>query len=80
MKKKISVIGVGKLGLCFSLNLEKKGYEIIGVDVNEDYIESLRQKKFKSSEPFVNEYLQESKNINFTNSLEEALKNDIIFI
>ena len=25
----ISVIGIGKLGLCFALNLEKKGYKPI---------------------------------------------------
>jgi nucleotide sugar dehydrogenase len=80
MKKKISVIGVGKLGLCFSLNLEKKGYEIIGVDLNEDYVKKLTEKTFYSSEPYVNEYLAESKNLFFSTRLEDALVNDIIFI
>lgn len=80
MKKKISVIGVGKLGLCFSLNLEKKGYEIVGVDLNEDYVKNLTKKTFSSSEPFVNEYLADSKNIFFSTKLEDALVNDIIFI
>ena len=80
MKKKISVIGVGKLGLCFSLNLERKGYEIVGVDLNEDYVKKLTKKTFNSSEPFVNEYLADSKNIFFSTKLEDALVNDIIFI
>ena len=28
--KNITVIGVGKLGLCFALQLEKAGYNVIG--------------------------------------------------
>lgn len=80
MNKNISIVGVGKLGLCLALNLEKKGFNIIGVDVFKDYINSLNDKTFTTSEPYVNEYLQKSKNIIFTTNLEEALKNDILFI
>ena len=80
MNKKISIIGVGKLGLCLSLNLEKIGYEVIGVDISQDYIESLSNKTFESSEPFVNDYLKESKNILFTTDLKKSLESDIIFL
>ena len=38
MKENITVIGIGRLGLCFSLILEKAGYNIIGVDINEQYV------------------------------------------
>jgi nucleotide sugar dehydrogenase len=76
----ISIIGVGKLGLCLALNLEKKGYNIIGVDISEDYLKSLNDKTFNTSEPYVNEYLQESQNISFTTDLKTALQNDILFI
>ena len=48
--KNISIIGVGRLGLCLALNLEKKGSYIIGVDINKDYIDSLNSKTFQSSE------------------------------
>lgn len=78
--KNISILGVGKLGLCLALNLEKKGFNIIGVDVFEDYINSLNNKTFTTSEPYVNEYLQVSKNISFTTNLKTALQNDILFI
>lgn len=78
--KNISILGVGKLGLCLALNLERKGFNIVGVDIFEDYIESLNNKTFITSESLVNEYLQESKNINFTINLETALQNDILFI
>ena len=76
----ISIIGVGKLGLCLGLNLEKKGYNIIGVDVSEDYIKLLNDKIFTTSEPYVNEYLKESQNIFFTTDLKKSLENDVLFI
>jgi len=31
--KKVSVIGIGRLGLCWALNLEKNGYDVLGVDI-----------------------------------------------
>ena len=76
----ISIIGVGKLGLCFSLNLEKAGFNVVGMDVNKSYIESLSRKTFNSDEPGVNELLKEAKSIRFTTELKDALENDILFI
>jgi nucleotide sugar dehydrogenase len=78
--KNISIIGVGKLGLCLALNLEKKGYNIIGVDVHQPYVNSLNDKSFTTSEPYVNDYLKDSKNIIFSTELKKSLDNDIIFI
>jgi len=78
--KNISIIGVGRLGLCLALNLEKKGSYIIGVDINKDYIDSLNSKTFQSSEEGVNELLESSNNIHFTTDIKKSLKNDIIFV
>lgn len=79
--KNISVIGIGKLGLCFSLTLEKAGYNVIGVDVNKNYVESLNNKTFISPEPSVDGYLQESKNFTATTSLKSAVDHsDILFV
>ena len=63
MNNNISILGVGKLGLCLTLNLERKGFNIIGVDVSENYVQSLNNKTFTTNEPYVVEYLQRSKNI-----------------
>jgi len=76
----ISILGVGKLGLCLALNLEKKGFNIIGVDINEDYIQSLNNKSFTTTESFVDEYLVRANNIKFTTNLEEVLQNNILFV
>jgi len=80
MDKNISIIGVGKLGLCLGLNLERKGFTVVGVDVSQDYVESLNNKTFTTTEPIVNSYLYESSKITFTTNLVQALQNNIIFV
>ena len=72
MVKEISIIGVGKLGLCLALNLSRKGFSVLGCDVSESYINELNNKTFLSNEPQVNDLLSECKNINFTNDLEKS--------
>lgn len=79
-KNKIGIAGIGKLGLCFALNLESVGYNIDAYDVNLDYINNLSNKTFKSFEPEVNELLEKSKSINFTNDIDVLLTNSLIFI
>lgn len=80
MVKKISIIGVGKLGLALGLNLEKKGFEVLGIDLNSDYIDNLNNKSFFSSEPFIMDFLKSSKNISFSTDIEKSLENDVIFV
>lgn len=77
--KKVSLVGVGKLGLCFALNLDSKGYTVTGVDLNEDYMKSLNDRTFISDEEGVNLMLSVSK-FKATTSVEESLLNDLIFI
>ncbi|MCX6198259.1 MAG: nucleotide sugar dehydrogenase [Bacteroidetes bacterium] len=70
----IGIIGIGKLGLCFALNLERAGYAVLGADVSDAYVNALNEKSFFSYEPQVNEYLTESKNFKATNSLTQILQ------
>tara|TARA_R100001443_G_scaffold114006_1_gene129407 strand:+ start:121 stop:1215 length:1095 start_codon:yes stop_codon:yes gene_type:complete len=78
--KSVSIIGVGKLGLCFALNLEKVGYMVDGYDINTNYLNELKNKTFISSEPGVTELLNNSKNLNLYNNLEKVLHNNLIFV
>lgn len=64
--EKATVIGIGKLGLCFALNLEQAGFEVLGVDVNPDYVELLNQKTLTSYEPQVEELLAISRHFTAT--------------
>ncbi len=80
MQQKVSVIGIGRLGLSFALLLDSKGYDVCGCDINEVYIQSLNQKTFRSDEPGINELLDNC-NINFTSSSLEAFNHSsFIFI
>jgi UDPglucose 6-dehydrogenase len=77
----LTVIGIGKLGLGFALLLEKYGYTVMGVDINEDYVSKINSKKIEFHEPGYNQLLKESTGFFATTSLEEGLSfSDIIFI
>jgi len=77
----ITVIGIGKLGLGFALLLEKNGYNVLGVDIFEDYVKNLNNKTITFSEPGYNELLQNCVNFKATTSFEEGVHfSDLIFI
>lgn len=80
MKQKVSVIGIGRLGLSFALLLDSKGYDIVGCDVNEGYVDSLQAKTFSSKEPGVNELLVQAKMKFSTNPMEALNHSDLIFV
>jgi nucleotide sugar dehydrogenase len=79
--KNISLIGIGKLGLCFALTLEKSGYNVLGVDLSREYVDSLNKKTYKTSEPGLAEALLKSENFIATTSLQEAhAHSNVLFI
>ena len=79
--KNISIIGVGRLGICVGLCLEHAGYNVLGVDVFPDYVEKINNKTLFSPEPGVNKMLSNSINFSATTNFDEALVfSDIIFI
>ena len=77
----ITLLGVGKLGLGLALLIEKAGYNVMGIDINEEYIKQLNNKTFKSKEPEYENLLINSKNFTASLELDEGLEHsDIIFI
>jgi len=78
---KVSIIGIGRLGLCTALVLEKSGFDVLGVDVFPSMVEAVNNKTFKSTEPKVEEYLATSKTFRATTSIDEAIAHsDLIYI
>ena len=76
-----SVIGIGKLGLCFALTIEKCGYHVVGVDISQEYVDLVNKKTLKSSEPDVEEFLKASNNFTATTSLEKAIEHsNVLFV
>jgi len=79
-KGNITILGVGRLGRCMALSCERAGYNVIGVDVLPDYVNSLNDKSFVSEEPLVTEYIKLSKNFLATTDLDRGLNfSDYIF-
>ncbi|MEE9377749.1 MAG: nucleotide sugar dehydrogenase [Candidatus Lokiarchaeia archaeon] len=77
----ITVIGIGRLGICFALCYENAGYNVLGIDISENYAKMINEKNLVSFEPNVMEYLKNSKNLRVSTSLEEGLEfSDAIFI
>ncbi len=80
-KKKVSMIGLGRLGICTALCFELHGWDVLGVDVFPGYVESVNNKTLKSNEPRVEELLKKSKKLKATTSLIEATNySDLIMI
>lgn len=75
--EKIGILGIGRLGLCFALNMERVGYNVIGIDIHEEYIAQINQKKVFSPEPLVKEYLTESKKFEASTEIKEIISNEI---
>lgn len=77
---KIGIIGVGRLGLAFGLNLAKVGHEVYGMDKNFEYIHKLNTKTFTCSEPGINEGILEASNLYFTTTLDKIIDCNLIFV
>ena len=56
----IGVIGVGRLGICFALLLERAGHTVLASDIKFEYVDNLNVKRIKTSEPGVQELLSAS--------------------
>lgn len=70
----IGVIGVGRLGLCLALILEKAGYRVCCYDVNKGMLKQIEEKTLQSPEVGVNEMLRASSNLVICSSLPELLR------
>ena len=60
----IGVIGVGRLGICFALLLDRAGHKVMGCDIRSNYVASLGKREIHTAEPGVAEMLEQC-NIQF---------------
>ena len=79
---KLSVIGLGKLGSPLAAVLASKGHEVIGVDVNPEYVQALAQGRAPVAEPRLQELIDASRGrLTATTSYEEAvLASELSFV
>lgn len=79
---KISVIGLGKLGLPLAATIASKGFEVIGVDINKQVVSDLNNGWTGLSEPnLLNLIRKFKKNLSATTEIRKAiLGSEITFI
>jgi UDPglucose 6-dehydrogenase len=58
MIERLSVIGLGKLGLPMAVLFASKGFKVIGVDVNQEILKAINEKRCPIYEPGVSELLK----------------------
>jgi UDPglucose 6-dehydrogenase len=82
MSEKVSVVGLGKLGLGLALTIADSGIETLGVDVNEEVVAQVNKGKTPIIEPLYQELLEKLHGrFRATSSHAEAIeKTDITFI
>lgn len=78
----ISVIGLGKLGACSAACFSAKGFEVIAVDINKDFVDAINNSKAPVYEPRLQEMIDASNGrLKATQDYEYALVNtDITFL
>jgi UDPglucose 6-dehydrogenase len=79
---KVSVIGLGKLGLPLAAVLAEAGHKVFAYDANEELLVNLRKNTFESKEPGLMELLSEYRsNIFIVDSINESVLNsELTFI
>jgi UDPglucose 6-dehydrogenase len=79
---KLSVIGLGKLGLCSAACFASKGFELIGVDINKDLVDAINNGIAPFYEPKLQELITSVKRkLRATQDYNEAItQSDITFL
>jgi len=82
MKSRISVIGLGKLGASMAGAFASRGFEVVGVDVNERSVNLVNEGRAPVQETDLDKYIEDNKTrIRATTSHEDAILNsDISFV
>ena len=77
---KISVLGLGYVGLPTALILAEAGFEVTGFDINDDLIKSIKNNSFDSEEPNLNNLLKVVKKEKKFNVSNHLIKADIYIV
>lgn len=80
MKKKISVIGLGYIGLPTSAILAKAGYEVSGIDINKKVVDTVNNGKIHIKEHNLEKYVKDSVNNGNLKAFTEPQYSDIYII
>jgi len=79
---KLSVIGLGKLGACTAACFASKGFEVVSVDINKDFVDAINNHKAPVCEPQLQELISACQGrLTATHDYAEAMeRSDITFL
>ena len=80
MGKKICVLGLGYIGLPTAAILADSGYDVVGVDINEEVIDNLNIGKVIIEEPYIDEIVKDVVSKKKLIGKYEACKADVFII
>lgn len=81
MSRNISVVGLGKLGLCLATIFASKGHNVIGIDINKSTIESVNKGESPIFEPGLQELIFSNRNrLSATEDFDAIKKTDATFV
>ena len=79
MKKKLSIIGLGYVGLPLAVEFSKNDYNVVGFDIDKDRLNQLRKGKDLTNE-LSDKELAQAKKILFTSRLEDIRDSEIYIV
>jgi UDPglucose 6-dehydrogenase len=77
---KLGVIGVGRLGICTALALEKAGYTVYCLDKNTAVLDAIEQKTYQSIEPMVTSGVMAAKHLVTVQHIEKVYALPVNFV
>lgn len=71
---RVSVIGLGKLGACSAAGFASRGFEVLGVDLNKNFVDAINSGRAPVQEPLLQEKITASgKRLRATQNFKEAI-------
>ncbi len=80
--ERIAVIGIGRVGLCLALNLDRAGFAVLGIDKNTEHVRQIRENALRTSEPGVEEALRAARNLQVADNMTPicSFDPDVVFV
>lgn len=79
--KRVSVVGLGKLGACMAATFAQRGLEVLGIDTNPEAVRKLNVGEAPVTEPLLSETIAGAKDrLRATTNAKEAVDTDASFV
>jgi UDP-N-acetyl-D-glucosamine dehydrogenase len=79
ISSKVSIVGLGYVGLPLGLLASKKGYDVTGVDLNSDKVAKINKCQDPIDDEYVAKYIKTSR-IKATSSFEPIAESDVVIV